>query len=216
MNAPALTPVAHHAIARAREMGVVRCETCGLVLPREVAWRRNPCSRCGISVRTRRPRSLEISLAWLVAGIVCYFPANLLPVIHTDGIGGAQDSTILSGVVSFWRAGAWDIAALIFTASVAVPATKFLGLGFLLWSVRRGSERARITRGELYRFVEFIGYWSMLDVVVVGLTCALLQFRTFERADPRMGIFFFCAVVITTMFSALSFDPRLIWDARDG
>jgi len=212
MSAPVLARVDG---VRACEVGVVLCETCGLVLPGELAWRGESCPRCRASVRTRRPRSLDNTRAWLLAGIILYFPANLLPVVYTSGIGGAQDSTILSGVVSFWRAGAWDIAALIFTASVAVPVAKFLGLGFLLWSVQRGSARARISRGKLYRFVEFIGYWSMLDVAVVGLTCALLQFRTFERAEPRIGIVFFCAVVIATMFSALSFDPRLIWDTPE-
>ncbi|HUK01319.1 MAG TPA: paraquat-inducible protein A [Steroidobacteraceae bacterium] len=202
-------------IVRAHDVGVVACETCGWVLPEWAALEGRPCNRCGLLAHARRPRSLEKSLAWLAAGIICYLPANLLPVIYTSGIGGSQDSTILSGVVSFWRAGSWDIAALIFTASVAVPLTKFLGLGLLQWSARCGSDWARVSRGKLYRIVEFIGYWSMLDVVVVGLTCALLQFKTFEQAEPRVGIVFFCAVVITTMLSALSFDPRLIWDGRN-
>ena len=121
-------------------------------------------------------------------------------------------------VLSFWRAGSWDIAALIFTASVVVPATKFLALGLLLWTVRRDSNWARRQRTALYRLVEIIGYWSMLDVVVVALTAALLKFKALGSAEPRMGIVFFCGVVVSTMIAALSFDPKLIWDkaANDG
>ena len=162
----------------------------------------------------RLPRSAENTAAWLIAGMLLYIPANVLPVMYTKGVRGAEESTILGGVVSFWRAGSWDIAALIFVASVAVPATKFLSLGLLLWTTRQGSASGRGERAKLFRVVGSIGYWSMLDVVVVALTAALLQFKTLGTAEPRIGIVFFCAVVVTTMLAALNFDPRDIWDAR--
>jgi paraquat-inducible protein A len=160
--------------------------------------------------------SSEKTLAWLIAGIILYLPANLLPVMHTSTIRGREDSTIIGGIIEFWQGGSWDIAALIFVASVAVPVTKFLGIGLLLWTVRGRSAWARHERTKLYKFVEFIGYWSMLDVVVVAITCALLQFKALANAEPRLGIVFFCSVVVATMMAALSFDPRLIWDDSAG
>src|ERR1700722_9183806 len=198
----------------AAALGLVLCGTCGLVLPRPSSASDARCTRCACGIRARLPRSEERTLAWLLAGMLLYIPANILPVMHTSGIRGGEDSTILGGVVSFWRAGSWDIAALIFIASVAVPATKFIALGLMLWTVRQGSTRGRRERAKLYRVVEFIGYWSMLDVVVVAITSALLQFKALGTAEPRMGIVFFCAVVVTTMLAAMTFDPRLIWDGR--
>ena len=155
-----------------------------------------------------------MTLAWLLAGIVLYIPANLLSVMHTSGLLGEADSTILGGIIEFWRSGDWDIALLIFTASVAVPFTKFIAIGLLLFTVRKNSGWQQHQRTALYRIVEFIGYWSMLDVIVVALTSALMQFQALGIAEPRAGIAFFCAVVVATMLSALSFDPRLIWDRR--
>jgi paraquat-inducible protein A len=137
-----------------------------------------------------------------------------LPVMHTGGLLGEQDSTILGGILEFWRAGDWDIALLIFIASVAVPFTKFIAIGLLLFTARQGSRWRQQQRTTLYRVVEFIGYWSMLDVIVVALTSALMQFQLLGTAEPRLGIAFFCAVVIVTMLAAFSFDPRLIWDRR--
>jgi paraquat-inducible protein A len=148
--------------------------------------------------------------------MILYVPANLLPVMYTSGVQGGQESTILGGVVTFWQDGSWDIAALIFIASVAVPATKFIALGLMLWTVRRGTLPERRERTKLYRVVELIGHWSMLDVAVVALTSALLQFKALASAEPRAGIVFFCGVVVATMIAALSFDPRLIWDRRPG
>lgn len=152
-------------------------------------------------------------MAWLITGLVLYMPANMLPVMYVSGVGGGADTTIVGGVLSFWRAGSWSIAMLIFTASVAVPATKFIALALLLWTSHRGSQWARRQRTALYSFVEIIGHWSMLDVVVVALTAVLLRFEALGTAEPRLGIVFFCGVVVTTMLAARSFDPRLIWDA---
>jgi len=196
----------------AAAMGLVACRTCGLIASRSAATSGERCRRCATRLRDRLPCSSQNALAWLVAGLLLYVPANMLPVLHISGVGGEQDSTILSGIVSFWRAGSWDIAAIIFTASVVVPATKFLALGLLLWTVRQHSAWARAHRTRLYRVVAFIGYWSMLDVIVVGLTAALLQFNALGTAQPMSGIAFFCAVVVTTMLAAMSFDPRRIWD----
>ena len=196
------------------ELGLSLCRTCGLAVSRVSLEMDRRCPRCRSRIEHRTPLSTEMTLAWLIAGIVLYIPANLLPVMHTSGLLGEADSTILGGILEFWRAGDWDIALLIFIASVAVPFTKFIAIGLLLFTVRRNSRWQQHQRTALYRIVEFIGYWSMLDVVVVALTSALMQFQVLGAAEPRAGIAFFCAVVIVTMLSALSFDPRLIWDRR--
>ena len=130
--------------------------------------------------------------------------------MHTRLLGSEAESTILEGVEEFWRSGSWDIAVLIFTASVAVPCTKFLAIGLLLLDqkVPLGS---RIGKTRLLKLVEHIGYWSMLDVLVVALVTALIQFRDLGIAEPRAGIAFFGAVVVLTMLAAMSFDSRLAW-----
>ena len=137
--------------------------------------------------------------------------------MHTQALGdtnGGEDSTIMSGVIEFWQNGSWDIATLIFIASIVIPSTKFIILGLLL-IVSRAGGGARLTRDiRLYRLLEIIGYWSMLDVLVVGLVTAVVQFRGVSEAEPRVGILFFGLVVVLTMLATLSFDPRLLWDRR--
>jgi paraquat-inducible protein A len=200
------------ALKKSLELGLVLCRTCGLAASSASLKADQRCPRCHSRSEHRMPLSTEMTLAWLIAGMVFYIPANLLPVMHTRGLLGDVDSTIVGGILEFWRSGDWDIALLIFTASVAVPFTKFIAIGLLLFTVRKNSQWQQHQRTVLYRIVEFIGYWSMLDVIVVALTSALMQFQMLGTAEPRAGIAFFCAVVVVTMLSALSFDPRLIWD----
>ena len=201
-------------LRQSHELGLTLCRICGLAVLRATLGMDRRCPRCRSRIEQRTPSSTEMTLAWLVAGMVLYIPANLLPVMHTSGLLGDADSTILGGILEFWRSGDWDIALLIFIASVAVPFTKFIAIGLLLLTVRKNNSWAQHQRAALYRIVEFIGYWSMLDVIVVALTSALMQFQVLGTAEPRAGIAFFCAVVVVTMLSALSFDPRLIWDRR--
>jgi paraquat-inducible protein A len=93
-----------------------------------------------------------------------------------------------------------------------VPGIKFVALTLLLVTVQRDSQWARKERSKMYRFVELIGYWSMLDVIVVALVASLVKFQALADIEPRAGILFFGLVVVFTMLSAMSFDPRLIWD----
>ena len=202
------------ALKQSFELGLFLCRTCSLAVSRASIGADLRCPRCQSRIVRRTPLSTERTLAWLIAGIVLYIPANLLPVMHTSGLLGDEDSTILGGILEFWRSGDWDIALLIFIASVVVPFTKFIAIGLLLFTVRKSSRWEQRQRTTLYRIVEFIGYWSMLDVIVVALTSALMQFQALGTAEPRAGIAFFCAVVAVTMLSALSFDSRLIWDRR--
>ncbi|NHV28625.1 paraquat-inducible protein A [Burkholderia sp. D-99] len=209
---------------RASQLGMVGCHACGLVCRTHASAAHDAhphaaetarCPRCGAALHARRSDSIVRAWALLIASLIFYIPANLLPVMRTTLLGSHSESTILSGVVVFWKAGSYGIASVIFIASVVVPCTKFLALGMLLVTTGRRSVSAMRERAVLYRAVELVGYWSMLDVLVVAIICALVKFGPLSEIEPRAGILFFGMVVILTMLSAMSFDPRLIWDAEE-
>lgn len=198
---------------RAYQLGMIGCHGCGLVCEDVRADDRDiHCPRCGAALHRRLPNSLARAWALLIASVIFYVPANVLPVMYTSLLASGSDSTIMSGVVAFWRMGSYGIALVIFIASVVVPCTKFLVLGLLLVTAQRRSRWAMRERAKLYRLVELIGYWSMLDVLVVAVVAALVKFQGLSNIEPRVGILFFGMVVILTMLSAMSFDPRLTWD----
>ena len=198
--------------ATASELNLCLCHSCGLAC--DMTDEPHECPRCDAPLHRRKTNSLTRTWAYLFAALAFYVPANLLPVMNTVMLGNGADSTIMSGVLEFWEGGAWDIALIIFIASIAVPGIKFVALSLLLITVQRGSDWARRERSKLFRFVELIGYWSMLDVMVVALVAALVQLRGLGTIEPRVGILFFGMVVVLTMLAAMSFDPRLIWDSH--
>lgn len=198
----------------ASELNLCLCHSCGLAC--DMIDEPYECPRCDAPLHRRKTNSLTRTWAYMLAALAFYVPANLLPVMNTTMLGSGADSTIMSGVLEFWEAGAWDIALIIFIASIAVPGIKFVALTLLLTTVQRDSAWARKERSKLYRFVELIGYWSMLDVLVVALVAALVKFQALGDIEPRPGILFFGLVVVFTMLAAMSFDPRLIWDKDTG
>ena len=199
---------------RAHELGVIGCHVCGLVC-REPATDDVACPRCGAALHRRKRDSIRRTWALLVAAFILYIPANVLPIMRTVSLGDIDDNTIISGVVELWVKGSPSLAVIVFTASIVVPMTKFLVLGTLLASTQRQSRWALRQRARLYRAVEFIGYWSMLDVFVVALLTALVRFGFFSQVEPLPGVVFFGLTVILTMFASMSFDPRLMWDGPD-
>lgn len=171
------------------------------------------CPRCGAPLHSRKPQSLSRATAYLSAAYILFLPANLLPVMETGSLFGAQKDTILSGVVYLWVSGSWPLAALVFFASIVVPMIKLLALSFLLFSVWRRWTALAPQRAKLYRLLEFIGRWSMLDIYVITLLAALVKFQNLATILPGPGAVAFGAVVVLTMLAAMAFDPRLIWDA---
>ncbi len=189
------------------------CHTCGLVSRHpEVSTARLSCPRCGVELHHRIPRSVSRSWAFLVAAIMLYIPANLLPIMHVTSLGKTRSDTILSGAEYLLVHGMWPLALIVFVASVLVPVVKILILAYLLISVQRRSPGRAMERLRLYRFTEFVGRWSMVDVFVVTVLVALVHLGNVAEIEAGLGAVFFAGVVVLTMFAAQTFDPRLIWD----
>ncbi len=173
------------------------------------------CPRCDSQVYLRKPDALQKTWALLLASIVFYIPANLLPMMHVITFAGTESDTIMSGVLYFISDKSYLIAFVIFTASIFVPILKILILIYLLVSVQKKSCMHKQRRKKLYALTEIIGRWSMVDVYVVGVMTALVHFGGLSEIKPGMGANFFLLVVILTMLAAMSFDPKVIWDIKE-
>jgi paraquat-inducible protein A len=197
----------------AGQAGLVSCETCALLSrpadPAEPGY----CPRCGDKLEWRHHHSIQYTWALLIAAAICFIPANVLPVMSTTTLGSADAENILGGVEFLYTSGSWPLALIVLIASIMIPLGKLVALAYLLITVQRGSARGNRERTRLYRMVEFIGRWSMLDVFVATFTVALVQLQPLMFVEPGMGVLFFAAVVVLTMIAAESFDPRLIWDS---
>jgi paraquat-inducible protein A len=189
--------------------GAIGCDACGLVSKGDAGF----CPRCGEALHSRRPNSIQIVWALIIAAAICYVPANALPVLTTTNLGSSEEDTILGGVLYLYQSGSWPLALIVLVASVMIPLGKLLVLAYLLIKIQHGRVEGGHEQARLFKIVGVIGRWSMLDVFVGAYTVALVQLQPLMSVAPGPGIAFFAAVVILTMLAAEYFDPRLIWDA---
>jgi paraquat-inducible protein A len=197
----------------ARDAGLRACLVCRAVCDATGAgtapvW----CPCCGAAVHSRKADSLTRTWAFLVAAVILYIPANLLPAMHTTTLFGTTRNTIIGGVAYFWTSGSPELAVLIFTVSVIIPTTKMSALAYLAYGARRSTGADAHRLGRLYKVVERVGRWSMLDVFVIALMAGMVQFQSLAMVEAGPGAAAFGAVVVLSMLATSSFDPRLLWD----
>ena len=193
---------------------VVACDTCGLVqeveglAPGSVA----ECIRCGSFMGGRSSvRSLEITAALSLAALVLYVPANIYPIMKMHLYGGYSESTVWDGIVLLMKNDQWFVAVVVFLASMVIPLVKLAGLFALVVTSRMGWGRRLRSRTQLYKFIDAIGPWAMLDVFLLAVLIALVKLNTWATVLPGPGLVAFTAMVVLTMFASAAFDPKLIW-----
>lgn len=196
---------------RALDAGIIVCDECHqLEYHRENSIQH--CRRCGSRLYPRRPNSIARTWALLLTAAILYIPANLLPIMTVRMLGQGMPSTIMGGVIELIHAEMVPIAAVVFIASILVPTFKLVGIALLLYSVQRHQPLSAKQRILMYRFIEWIGRWSMLDIFVIAILVALVNFGNLATIEANLGAAAFASVVVLTMLAAVTFDPRLIWD----
>ena len=212
LEAPPPDPAVPAGAGSARSAGLVACPSCRLLWPLAGPAR---CPRCGASLLSRKANSRQRAWALLLTSGLLYLPANGLPMMRMMHVGKLQSDTILSGIHSLARGGAWPLALVVFIASVLVPVLKLVVLTLLLLAERTGSRWRPVLRARLYRLVEGVGRWSMLDIYVVTLMVAMVEVPGLAKIDPGPGAMAFALMVIAAILAVRSLDPRLAWDALE-
>jgi paraquat-inducible protein A len=201
-----------------RPPALLGCESCGLVSANALTDGRadvvQHCSRCGHVLYAHKPFALQRTWACIVAAAVLYIPANAMPVMVTTSALQHEEHTLLGGIHELWLDGSFGLAIIVFIASIAVPVLKIGVLGLLAWTVRYAPHWRRLERARLYRLVEAVGHWSMLDVYVVVLLAATVRFGSLASVGAGPGLLAFAGVVVLTLLATWSFDPKMIWQER--
>jgi len=187
---------------------LVRCDTCGLLAAPDAR-----CPRCGAPLHRRKPDSFARCWALVITAAILYVPANYYPIMTVISFGSGAPDTILSGVKHLVEAGMWPLALVVFFASITVPVLKIVGLSLLLVTAQRGSRWHLRDRTRLYRVIDSVGRWSMIDIFMLSILVALVRLDQIATVVPHVGALAFASVVLVTIFAATAFDPRLMWDS---
>ncbi len=141
--------------------------------------------------------------------------SNIYPILRMDYYGAYSESTVWDGCVKLFQDGQWLVAVIVFLASILIPLFKLLGLFFLVVMTKVKSSRWRQERTWIYKIIDVIGPWAMLDVFLLAVLVALVKLEQLATVLPGPGLLAFTAMVVLTVLASASFDPKLIWDESD-
>ena len=199
----------------AMESKLITCHDCGKLT--NVADIDHPpaltCPRCHADLHFRKYQSVQATWALVLAAALLFFPANLLPIMRVEFLGSVEYSTIMDGILYFFHEKEYGIGLIIFMASILVPLFKIAGLIIILLSIKFKWKRWLRHKTAMFRFIVFVGRWSMLDIFVIALMATLVKFGSLTATVAAPAASYFAAVVVCTMFAAHTFDSRLLWDA---
>jgi paraquat-inducible protein A len=196
---------------------LIACKTCGLTqrvgpLPAAVLVE---CARCGSVVRANKRNTLGRTAAFSLAALMFYWPANVYPILRMEIYGAHSENTIFQGAVSLFEHGQGLVAIVVVLASIVIPLLKLLGLFYLVVTTRFRSTRRRLARMWIYRAIEVIGPWAMLDVFLLSILVSFVKLGELATVLPGRGLFAFTAVVVLTILASTSFDPAQIWETPE-
>ncbi len=193
---------------------MVSCDTCGLVQAVEplAPGMAAECIRCGSFLAARRSTgSLHVTAALSLAALVLYVPANIYPMMKMYLHGAYSESTVWDGIKLLMDHGEWAVAVIVFLASMVIPLVKLAGLFSLVVTSRLNWGRRLCGRTHLYKFIDAIGPWAMLDVFLLAVLVAVVKLSGWAQILPGPGLLAFTAMVVLTMLASAAFDPKLIW-----
>ena len=196
---------------------IISCKTCGL-LQRIDALQPGAaaeCCRCGSVVGRHPGDSLGRTAGFSLAALILFVPANIYPILRMDFYGAYSESTVWDGCVKLFQDGQWPIATIVFLASILIPVLKLLALFFLVVATKLRSTFFREERTWIYKIIDVIGPWAMLDVFLLAILVALVKLGEIATVLPGRGLIAFTGMVVFTILASASFDPSLIWDKSE-
>ncbi|QFU23108.1 paraquat-inducible protein A [Shewanella eurypsychrophilus] len=191
-----------------KDLGLTLCPSCQQLS----VYKKRHCSRCGSVLALRDDSSLQKSWALLITAAILLIPANIYPITIFTSQGQTRHDTIFTGITHLVDLNIIPIAIILFTASIAVPILKIVGLTIYLTAI---SFRLPISKKKLmigFHIIEWIGRWSMLDLFVISITAALVNMGQLLDARPGPAATAFALVILLTQVAAKVLDTRLLWD----
>jgi paraquat-inducible protein A len=196
---------------------LIACRVCGQVhegVPLE-AGTVAKCARCGSTMKRHFAHSLHLTGALSLAALILYLPANVFPILRMEIYGASSQNTIWQGCVRLFQDRDYIVAVIVFLASILIPLLKLMGLFVLALARKFKISRWRRARTWIYKVIDVIGRWAMLDVFVLAILVSLVKLQRLATIIPGPGLVAFTAVVVLTIFASASFDPELIWKEEE-
>ncbi len=189
----------------------VACHDCDLLQRRrpldygEIAR----CARCAALLYQRKRNSRDRTLMLTLTGLVLLVLANSFPFMTFKLEGRVQENTLITGVLELYSAGRWELAALVFGASILAPCLKLLGMLYVLLSLTFDRQSGKLA--VVFRAIETLHPWAMMEVYMLGVFVAIVKLSQLATIVPGIALYSLAALILTNAAATAALDPSVVW-----
>jgi paraquat-inducible protein A len=167
------------------------------------------CTRCGATIlHFAEHRTARRCAAAAIVALILFFPAILLPILEVEQLGHHHAASLLFGTIELLAEGSWFVGIVVLLFSIVFPLAKIL----LLLELSLLNLLHRRHKSLTYRLMEFVGKWSMMDVMLLAFLVMLVKLGDLVQFHLGPAVFVFVSCVAASMLASMFFDPHLIWE----
>jgi paraquat-inducible protein A len=146
------------------------------------------------------------ALAFAVAALITFIPANLNPILIFSVAGNSQENLIITGVEGLWMQGFQPLGILVFFSAIFAPFIYLLSVSYVsaCWTLQQ-----RLPfMGAALHLAEALESWNLLPVFAIACMVSVVKLRTLGTVSWEPGSLWILATAVFTMLTIQCFDRK--------
>src|SRR5579862_7668145 len=190
----------------------VACPDCGLMqmLPILVGRQTAACRRCDSTLAGPATGRVDAPLALASAALLLLIPAVAWPLMTVSSLGAVRESWLQTCVTALWDQGFVSLATVVAAFSIVLPFIYLAALVFVLLALRL---RANLELGRLFRWVQYLRPWMMIEVYLVGGFVAYSRIKVVSTIEIDIGGWCLLAAALLFLLALTQLYERTVWEA---
>ena len=191
---------------------LVACPGCDLL-----HYRRNlqngelaRCERCSMVVQTRKPFTVDRTLAACVAGLVFLIISLCTPFLSLKRVGFESHITVLDAVQALWNSQMRWLGLLTLALIVLLPLVRLI---LLIWVLGRIRLRRKVRRSMRlgFRMALQLEPWAMADIFMIGVLVSLVKISTLANLSVGLAFWSLMMLVGISLMINLTLCKDSVW-----
>ncbi|MDB6007869.1 MAG: paraquat-inducible protein [Gammaproteobacteria bacterium] len=168
------------------------------------------CRRCDSTLAGPATGRVDAPLALAGAALVLLLAALVWPLMRVSSLGAARESWLDTCVSALWDQGFLSLAALVAAFTVALPC---IYLALLLWVLIALRFDLGGPLGRLFRWVQHLRPWMMIEVYLVGCFVAYSRIKVVSTIEIGLGGWCLLGASLVFLLALTQLDARTVWEA---
>jgi paraquat-inducible protein A len=168
------------------------------------------CRRCDGTLAGSAAGRVEAPLALAASALLLLLAASAWPLMTVSSLGAQRQSWLGTCVSALWNQGFVSLASLVAVFSLVLPCIYLSSLVWILAALRFDWGGPL---GRLFRWVQHLRPWMMIEVFLVGCFVAYSRIKVVSTIEIGVGGWCLLAASLLFLLALTQLDERTVWES---